>query len=196
MKKENESLSEKQGATLLELARNTISERIGVLSKKSTDLNERLKDAAFDLQRGTFVTLKINQHLRGCIGNLTSETPIRDGVVENALNAAFCDPRFPPLTREELDSVQIEISLLTEPSQLSYTTPQELLDKLTPGVDGVIIRKGARSATFLPQVWDQLPDKEAFLGHLCLKAGLDPDAWKKQDLLVYTYRVEYFEEPQ
>lgn len=190
----NAQLPGEKGLLLVELARQTIARRLGLCRDISPELAEKLEDEAFDVKRGTFVTLTIDHQLRGCIGNLTPDTPIRDGVRDNAINAAFNDPRFSPLTPAELESVQVEISLLTEPIQLEYQGPEDLLAKLTAGVDGVIIRKGPHNATFLPQVWDQLPDKEAFLGHLCLKAGLPADEWKKGDLAVYTYQVQYFED--
>lgn len=183
-----------KGRLLLELARKTIALQLGVSYTEKPGLEEKLYDEAFDEQRGTFVTLTINGQLRGCIGNLSSDTTIRQGIMDNAVNAAFHDPRFPPLRPEEFESITIEISLLTEPIKIDYTGPEDLLAKLTPGIDGLIIRKGIHSSTFLPQVWEQLPDKEAFLGHLCLKAGLSTDEWRKGGLLVYTYRVQYFEE--
>lgn len=191
-----EPLTDEKGEVLLELARQTLEERLGLSSNVSTGTEKQLNDAAFEANRGTFITLKINNQLRGCIGNLSPDRPLAEGVRENALNAAFNDPRFPPLTREELESVQIEISLLTEPVKLEYKDADDLLAKLKPGVDGVIIQKGPHSSTFLPQVWEQLPDKKAFLGNLCLKAGLPADEWQKGDLLVYIYHVQYFEETQ
>lgn len=196
MNTENGFLSESKGRLLLALARKTISERLGAPHETPAELETRLEDPSFDAKRGTFVTLKIDQQLRGCIGNLGADVPIRDSIAENAVNAAFNDPRFSPLIREELKRVQIEISLLTEPHKLDYTGHRDLLDKLVPGVDGVLIRKGIHSATFLPQVWEQIPHKEEFLRHLCLKAGLAPDEWAKGRLFVYTYRVAYFEEPE
>ncbi len=192
-----ETLSDEKGEVLLELARRTLEERLGLSrgAPTGTDGTEKqLKDETFDKNRGTFVTLKINNQLRGCIGNLSPDRPLAEGVRENTLNAAFNDPRFPPLTREELESVQIEISLLTDPVKLEYNDADDLLAKLKPGVDGVIIQKGPHSSTFLPQVWEQLPDKKAFLGNLCLKAGLPADEWKKGDLIVHIYHVQYFEE--
>jgi AmmeMemoRadiSam system protein A len=132
--------------------------------------------------------------LRGCIGSLTAVESISADVQHNAQNAAFHDPRFGPLTSSELDQVDIEVSILTRPARLAYTDGQDLLTKLRPGIDGVIIRKGSASATFLPQVWQQLPDKTDFLAHLCQKAGLSSNAWRSGKLEVKTYQVQYFEE--
>ena len=116
--------------------------------------------------------------------------PLIEDVIENTLNAAFEDPRFLPLTKEELPLIHIEISVLTVPEKLVYKTEKELLDKLRPKIDGVIIRKNIHQATFLPQVWEQLPDKEMFLNELCLKAGLPLYSYSCEDFDIYTYQVE------
>ena len=98
------------------------------------------------------------------------------------------------MTKEEWKNVKIEISILTEPELLSYTDAKDLLNKLRPGIDGVILKKGHYQATFLPQVWEQLPDKRMFLNHLCMKAGMNENEWLKGDLQVYIYQVQAFEE--
>jgi AmmeMemoRadiSam system protein B/AmmeMemoRadiSam system protein A len=188
--------SQKQGQTLIELARQTISKKLeqDVLKTTSQSLTQALQDNSFQSHCGTFVTLKIQGQLRGCIGNLTSTESIIDGVKRNAINAAFHDPRFAPLSNHELEQTKIEVSVLTEPEPLTFQDGEDLLKKLRVNVDGVIIRKGRASATFLPQVWEQLPRPEDFLSHLCLKAGLSSDAWKSSELDVMTYQVQYFEE--
>lgn len=189
-------LSKKQGQTLVKLARQTLGERFDkkVDPVASESLADALKDSRFQDRRGTFVTLMLDGRLRGCIGNLSPTESIPAGVRRNALNAAFNDYRFSPLTDKEFDRVDIEISILTEPQPLEYTDSNDLLKKLRVNVDGVIIRKGGHSATFLPQVWEQLPRIEDFLAHLCAKAGLAADAWRKNRLEVMTYQVQYFEE--
>ena len=187
-----QSLNEEQGQILVKLARQTIEERLGRRSIKVDP--DSMTDSVFKEKRGTFVTLTINKQLRGCIGNLDSTDSIVDGIERNAINAAFRDPRFPPLKSDELDRVDIEVSILTEPQPLQYRNSKDLLSKLRVNVDGVILRKGSASATFLPQVWEQLPQPEKFLSHLCTKAGLPADAWKKGDLEILTYQVQYFEE--
>lgn len=191
---QEQSFSEEKGTVLLELARKTIAARLGIPYGEAEDLTTRLQDKEFENPRGTFVTLKIKGRLRGCIGNLNPDKPLSKGVRDNALNAAFHDPRFTPLSPEEFNHIRIEVSLLTEPQLLEYAGADDLLAKLTPHVDGLIIRRGSFGATFLPQVWEQLPDKKLFLRHLCLKAGLPADAWQKGDLQVFIYRVQYFEE--
>jgi len=187
-----QSLNEEQGQILVKLARQTIEER---LDKRSIKVDpDSMRDSVFKEKRGTFVTLTINKQLRGCIGNLDSTNSIVDGIERNAINAAFRDPRFPALKADELDRVDIEVSILTEPQPLEYRDSNDLLSKLRVNVDGVILRKGSASATFLPQVWEQLSQPEAFLSHLCTKAGLRADTWKKGKLEILTYQVQYFEE--
>ncbi|MBA2880451.1 AmmeMemoRadiSam system protein A [Desulfosalsimonas propionicica] len=193
---QSREFDEKKGEILLEIARKTIAERLGLSYKPSTDLDAASRDTAFESRRGTFVTLKINDQLRGCIGNLLPDKPLISAVQDNAVNAAFQDPRFAPLSKQEFEKIQIEVSLLTEPKPLNYKDGRDLLDKLRPHVDGVILRKGPYSSTFLPQVWEQLPDQRTFLEQLCMKAGLPSDAWQKGDTEVLTYQVEYFEEPR
>ncbi len=186
-------LTEKEGLKLVRLARRTIAERLGPI-KKDVRLDEQLTDPCFQIHCGTFVTLKKNGRLRGCIGNLTSSKSVVEGVTNSAVNAAFHDPRFPPLAADELDRLQISVSVLTEPKLLFYKDSGDLISKLRVNVDGVILRKGAARATFLPQVWEQLPAPENFLSHLCAKAGLAPDSWRHTKLEISTYQVQYFEE--
>jgi AmmeMemoRadiSam system protein B/AmmeMemoRadiSam system protein A len=192
----NTSLSQKQGEILVKLARKTIMEKLGkkLASGKAMQLSDALKNSCFNERRGTFVTLKIGGRLRGCIGSLTSNESIRTGIRRNALNAAFRDTRFPPLTANEFEHLDIEISILTKPKPLEYSDYSDFLSKLRVNVDGVIIRKGRAGATFLPQVWKQLPEPEKFLSRLCAKAGLSADSWKNTKLEVLTYQVQHFEE--
>jgi len=138
--------------------------------------------------------LTLSGQLRGCIGNLTSNEPLESGVRRNAINAAFHDPRFAPLNASDLAQIEIEISILSEPRPLKYRDGDDLLNKLRPNIDGVIIRQQAASATFLPQVWEQLPQPQDFLAHLCIKAGLAADSWRNSQLEVSSYQVQYFEE--
>lgn len=189
---ERDRLTREEGEELIALARKTIEAE---LFGSDTPPEEGMEISPGLLEkRGTFVTLTVDKGLRGCIGNIIPDDSVTEGVKRNALNAAFGDPRFRPLTAEEWERVRVEISILSDPLPLVYSKPQELLDMLRPGLDGVIIRKGMRQATFLPQVWEQLPEKSEFLTHLCLKAGLDGDAWRKGPLDVLTYDVQAFEE--
>ena len=189
-------LNAEQGQLLVKLARQALLHHFArqIPQDEIDSLNDRLADPCFNQSCGTFVTLKIDGQLRGCIGNLTSNESLVSGVRRNAINAAFHDPRFQPLSASELDRVAIEISVLSNPRPLAYRDAADLLKKLRPDIDGVIIRKDLASATFLPQVWEQLPDPQDFLKHLCMKAGLAADAWQHAQLEVSTYQVQYFEE--
>ncbi|MEJ2731280.1 MAG: AmmeMemoRadiSam system protein A [Deltaproteobacteria bacterium] len=192
----SQTLSPEQGQLLVRLARQTLSEHLSkrIPQNEIDSLNAALNDPCFNASCGTFVTLTIDGNLRGCIGNLTSNESMVSGVRRNAVNAAFHDPRFSPLSPSELDRVSIEVSILSEPCPMDYADADDLLKKLRPHIDGVIIRKGIASATFLPQVWEQLPRAQDFLTHLCRKAGLAADAWQHSKLEVSTYQVQYFEE--
>lgn len=188
-------LTEEQGQALLWLARETIGRQLGMEAHApEAGIAARLQDRALQDKRGTFVTLTEHGELRGCIGSLAAMESIVEGVRRNALHAAFDDSRFRPVEKNELAVIEVEISILTEPKPLAYAKAEELLSILQVGRDGVILRKGGRGATFLPQVWEQLPDPEDFLRHLCSKAGLPSDAWRSGDLEVSTYRVQYFAE--
>lgn len=186
-------LAQEQLRRLIRVARQAIAERLGLASEKDGD-QQAHSDPALMERAPTFVTLTKDGDLRGCIGSLEARGPIVEGIRENAINAAFRDPRFPPLRPDEFDRIRVEVSVLSNPEPLLYTGPDDLLQKLRPGKDGVIIKKGFCSATFLPQVWDQLPDKEEFLSHLCMKAGLPADEWRKGTLEVMTYQVQCLEE--
>lgn len=178
---------------LLNLARRSIKNYLGSSQrlKISEDEvpSERLKE-----ERACFVTLTIKEELRGCIGHILPIQELYQDVIDNAVSAAFQDPRFFPLTEEELQKVKIEISILTVPQPLPFVSPSDLLVKLQPGKDGVILKKNYQQATFLPQVWEELPKKEDFLRHLCEKAGLNSNCWQEKDLKIETYQVEAFEE--
>ena len=193
-KSTKKNLTQKQGQFLVTIARNAILERIARGPKLDESLEDMMDDKLLQEKRGTFVTLSQNGQLRGCIGTLTASESMLNGVKRNALNAALHDHRFSPVTPKELDSIEVEVSILSEPVPVEYTDGIDLLTKLTPGADGVIIRQGAARATFLPQVWDQLNGPEEFLNHLCLKAGLAADAWQTSKLEVLIYQVQYFEE--
>ncbi|MBW2100218.1 MAG: AmmeMemoRadiSam system protein A, partial [Deltaproteobacteria bacterium] len=144
--------------------------------------------------RGCFVTLHKNCELRGCIGNIEPISSLAEGVKQNAINAAFKDPRFPPLKKDELPDVTIEISVLTIPRVIDFEDGEDLKRKLQPGIHGVILSKGFCCATFLPQVWEQLPDKEIFLEHLCQKGGLGKKSWQNTETTVKVYEAECFSE--
>jgi AmmeMemoRadiSam system protein A len=187
-----DKLTEKQGNLLLKTARERIEQEL-LGGKEVSDPVPDLPPV-FQDRRGTFVTLTIGGNLRGCIGHITPKESLFEGIRVNAINAAFKDPRFHPITKAEWKKVKIEISILTNPEPLHYSGADDLLNQLRPGIDGLIIKKGFHQATFLPQVWEQLPEKGEFLAHLCLKAGLKGNAWEKGRLEISTYQVQAFEE--
>lgn len=165
------------GTTLLTIARNAIAERLG----KSTAPLPELPDASELAQAGaTFVTLTQAGQLRGCIGSLEAYRPLAADVAANALAAAFNDHRFSPLGAEELAHTRLEVSLLTPAEPLVFSDEADALARLRPGVDGLILTRGQRRATFLPQVWESLPQAGKFLAQLKLKAGLPADYWDGQ----------------
>lgn len=170
---------------LLTIARQTITAELDGTKFEPENIEDTWKK-----NRATFVTLTKQGKLRGCIGSLEAHRSLIEDIQQNALHAAFSDPRFPPLTKAELADIKIEISILTPPQKLEYSDADDLLEKLKVGEDGVIIRKDWHSATYLPQVWEDLPNKKEFLSSLCVKAGLPLDAWRAGDLEVQTYEVE------
>ncbi len=186
-------LSMSQGQSLVRLARHSIRTHFSKASMNE-ELAEELADPALQARQGTFVTLTKNGQLRGCIGNLNGNTPILTSIQRNAHLAAFSDHRFAPLSIEELPEITIEISILSHPHTLPYTDSNDLLHKLRPHIDGVILRHGKVSATFLPQVWQQLPRPTDFLSYLCHKAGLASDIWLHEKIDIETYQVQYFHE--
>jgi AmmeMemoRadiSam system protein A len=141
-----------------------------------------------------FVTLTIQGALRGCIGGLQAVMPLAEDVRQHASAAATEDYRFHPVEPGEIDDIEIEVSVLTDPKPLEYQDPDDLLHLLRPGIDGVILTSGLQRATFLPQVWEKEPDPASFLNLLCEKAGLPRHAWRQGGLDVYTYQVECFQE--
>ncbi len=175
------------GAALLRLARNAIGERLGL---PPTPVAQH---AAFTQPAATFVTLTREGQLRGCIGSLQAQRPLAADVAENALAAAFRDPRFAPLTAEEWPRVRVEVSLLAAAEPLAFSDEAEALAKLRPHRDGLILTHGNRRATFLPQVWEALPQPRDFLRQLKLKAGLPGDFWDARIALA-RYAVQKWKE--
>jgi MEMO1 family protein len=187
-----ENLAEPERKYLLELARKSLRSAAANASPPEVapkDIQPKLAE-----KKACFVTLTKAGALRGCIGHLTAMEPLYHAVIDNACNAAVRDPRFPAVQPEEVDQLKIEISVLTEPQPLPFSSPEDLLSKLHPSADGVLLHIGSRTATFLPQVWAQLPDKVQFLNHLAQKAGCDPSEWRGKDTQVEIYHVECFEE--
>ena len=180
------------GLILLPLARSAIAHRLGL------DHPAVVERAAWLEEPGaSFVTLTSGRlpggPLRGCIGTLQAHRPLREDVEANAVAAATRDPRFPPLSRAELEDAIVEVSVLSAPTALPVADEAELLARLRPGVDGVILSDAGHRATFLPQVWEQLPDPADFLAHLRRKAGLPAGHWGR-GLTIETYTVTAWQE--
>ena len=184
--------SDEERKFLLRLARKALEQVVTQGALPQVDPKDVPKGAAED--RGCFVTLNLDGRLRGCIGNILPDRPLYQAVLDNTRSAALHDKRFRPVTAAELAKIEIEISVLTVPAPLKSTSPIGLMAQLRPGVDGVILKIGNRQATFLPQVWGQMPNKLHFLSRLAMKAGLPPSAWQQKGVEVLTYQAEAFEE--
>ena len=185
------SITEEHRSLLLSLAKKSIQN--GLLTGKPLPINVTDYPAELQQKRATFVTLQINGQLRGCIGTLEAERPLVLDVVKNAFAAAFNDPRFPALRDFEFDRLEYHISVLTPAEPMSFSSEQDLLSQIRPGIDGLIIQEGHHRGTFLPSVWESLPDRNDFLVHLKNKAGLPPFYWS-DTLKVFRYTTESFPE--
>ncbi len=176
------------GQALLVRARNAIAEALGAPCAPEPD------HPALHRRGATFVTLTRHGELRGCIGTLEARRDLDADVRANAEAAAFRDPRFQALSKPELAQTRVEVSLLSAPVPMEFTSEAELLAQLRPGVDGLILEGYGRRGTFLPQVWETLPTPRRFLAHLKEKAGFPQDFWSP-DIKVYRYEVEKWKEP-
>jgi uncharacterized protein len=180
--------TENLGKVLIPIARASIFSALGRPHDATNEDLPRLHEKG-----ASFVTLMQNQQLRGCIGTLEAHRPLLIDVKANAQAAAFCDYRFSPLTVHELDATEIEISLLSAMQPLTFSDEKEALAQLQPGVDGVVFEFGSHRSTFLPQVWEQLPDIDVFMARLKHKAGLQPEFWDKE-IKLYRYSVNKWKE--
>ncbi|MCW8884844.1 MAG: AmmeMemoRadiSam system protein A [Motiliproteus sp.] len=184
-------LNESQQNQLLSLARQSIGNGLGLQPGFKVNLDDYVE--ALQIPAACFVTLTINGQLRGCIGTLEARDPLVEAVAYYAHSAAFSDTRFSPLSEADLDTVQIEISLLSPMEKLDVDSEHDLLQQLRPHVDGLWIEEGTHRATFLPQVWEKLPEPKQFLEQLKLKAGWSSDYWS-ENIQCYIYTVIMFEE--
>lgn len=181
------------GKILIDFVRITIYDKLnGTKSLNKEELLQELPN--FEKKAATFVTLTIDGNLRGCIGTLIPYNTLYDDLRSNALKAAFEDPRFSPLTKEEFEKIKIEISLIGPITPVSYYNFEDLRGKIKPHEHGVILRQGSHQGTFLPQVWDDLPEYDQFMIHLFHKAGLDP-AQVKEAPEIFVYTVDKIIEP-
>ncbi|MBD3313462.1 TIGR00296 family protein [Candidatus Woesearchaeota archaeon] len=179
----------KQGRKLVKLARNSIET---AFTKDKIDLDDYDN---FSEKQGVFVTLNKDSQLRGCIGFTEPIYELKRAIVEAARSAAFSDPRFPSLERDELDSITVEISVLTVPELIEVDDPEEYKDRIIIGSDGLVIKGSLGSGLLLPQVpvewgWDE----EEFLRNICMKAGLPDDAWKDSSTRLYKFQAQIFAE--
>lgn len=179
------------GSIYTQIARNAIQEQY-----EGTSIDRDFYLSTYpelSQKKACFVTLTLNNRLRGCIGSIIAHQSLLDDLISNARSAAFHDPRFPPLSKEEFSHLSIEVSLLTHPEPVEYGNRVDLARIIRPHVDGVILRLGKYQATFLPQVWDELSDFESFFSHLGMKAGIgnDPLSYHPE---IYTYQVQKYEE--
>ena len=175
------------GKVLLAQARQAIADALGLPAPATPDHPQLAERGA------TFVTLTLDGELRGCIGSLNAHRPLGQDVRDNAVAAALRDPRFPPLTAAEFAEVRVEVSLLTEPDFIEFRDEADALAQLEPGRDGVIFFNGCQRATFLPQVWEQLPERRLFMAALKQKAGLPPDFWGP-NVMIARYHVRKWHE--
>lgn len=177
------------GPILLDLARAAIARQLGFDYPEP----DRNGDPWLSELGATFVTLMQNGDLRGCIGSLEAKRPLSEDVMANAVNAAFHDPRFMPLTGDELNVTEVEVSLLSPMEPIAFASEEDALRQFRPGIDGVVLAFGQYRATFLPQVWEQLPESAAFLARLKRKAGLPEHFWNPE-IKLYRYTVTKWKE--
>lgn len=180
---------------LMHLARGTLEAVVNETSIPLVDDEKLSPDLKAD--KGCFVTLTKKGELRGCIGYIFPNGPLYKAVMANAHNAALRDRRFTRVRTDELKDIEIEISVLTVPRELPFRSPDDLLGKLRPGVDGVVLRGGKKhSSVYLPQVWEQIPDKTKFMNRLAVKAGLPEWIWRQGNVTVLTFQAEVFHESE
>ncbi|MGD8784021.1 MAG: AmmeMemoRadiSam system protein A [Thioalkalispiraceae bacterium] len=182
-------LNQQEQEQLIDVAKQSI--KYGLEHGERLEVDSNDYPASLTPRRATFVTLKKNSQLRGCIGTLTAHAPLVIDVADNAFSAAFKDPRFPPVTEKEFNDLQYHISILSEPEPMQIKNEQDLLDQLRPGIDGVVLHEVSRRSTFLPSVWESLSDPKSFIENLKLKAGLDKDYWS-DTIHFERYTVEEF----
>jgi len=170
-------LNDDDKQTLLDVAKGSIQHGLKNQHPLPVVLNEY--NQLLNEPGASFVTLKLNHQLRGCIGILEAFQPLVADVSEHAYAAAFKDPRFSPLTENEFEKLEVHISVLTKSTAIDFSDEEDLLRKLRPEIDGLILQEGSHRATFLPSVWEQLPTSKDFLNHLKMKAGLDEHYWSR-----------------
>jgi len=190
-KDKREPLTKNEQEFLLKLARNTISTYLETGTKPILDLELSPK---LEQVQGCFTTLTKNHNLRGCIGHILPQEELYKCVMDNAINAAVNDRRFSKLTAIELSEVEVEVSVLSPPEPMEFSSGEDLMSNLRPMVDGVVLKQGLKSSTYLPQVWENFQSKEQFLSSLCQKGGMSIDCWQDTNTEVLTYQAFVFSE--
>lgn len=171
---------------LFKIARESI--KTYLISGKKADFTEVIKVYPQLLQKqGSFVTVYVEGNLRGCVGKIEGDGPLYKDITDNAVDAAFFDTRFMPVRSEEIPKLHIEISLLEKPKKLDYSDENDLLTKLSAKKEGVLLQFMGRRSTFLPQVWEKIPNAKNFLKELAHKGGFAEDIWKEKDCQIFTY---------
>ncbi|MCR4880523.1 MAG: AmmeMemoRadiSam system protein B [bacterium] len=177
---------------LISIVRKTIESKLN--GKSEINITSYMPyPPVFDSTGAVFVTLEIDERLRGCIGSPIAHTSLLIDLIKNSYNAAFSDPRFRPLTKEEYDKISISVSILSNPAKMNFKDEEDLLNQMRPNIDGIIIRDGEKQALYLPSVWKQLPDKKDFLNTLKQKAGMEPDHFS-DTFEAYRFVANYIEE--
>lgn len=182
--------NQSQKNCLLKTARDSIKHGIETGQPLSVNLDEY--DSLLCESGASFITLEINHQLRGCIGSLEAYRPLIEDVAENAFAAAFRDPRFSPVDAQEVDQLHYHLSILDKPEPVTFSSESDLLEKIRPGIDGLILQDKGHRGTFLPSVWESLPEPVLFLSHLKQKAGLPPNYWS-DTIQIERYTVENIE---
>jgi hypothetical protein len=187
-----ETFNEEEKQFLLNLARE--SAETYLKKGKKIEVDEKEIPENLKKEKGCFVTFIKDEQLRGCIGYIVSQKPLYECVIENAINAAINDERFNPVLYNEMKNIKIDISVLEIPTLLEHKNPEELISKLKAFENGVVLKREDYQSTYLPSVWNQIPDKQEFLSNLCVKGNMEEECWKDSKTEVYTYTAEDFSE--
>lgn len=187
MSSTDSSYTDAEKHTLLRVARDSILH--GLTNRRALDIDVRAYPPALQTPRATFVTLELDNNLRGCIGTLEAKRAVVEDVAHNAFAAAFDDPRFAPLTAEEFPRLALHISVLSPPEIMVVDSEYDLQRQLRAGIDGLILDDGRHRGTFLPSVWETLPEPRDFIRRLKLKAGLPENTWSPS-IKVQRYTTE------
>jgi hypothetical protein len=189
------NLTPEQGRILVRIARESLAEALSIRQGQEQGPRASYDEPWLQQPGATFVTLMEHGELRGCVGSIQSHRPLIEDLRHNARAAAFSDPRFSPVQPHEFPHLSVEVSLLSRPEPFPVDSEEDALARLRPGVDGLILEHGMARSTFLPQVWEQLPDPRQFLAYLKQKAGLQASFWSPQ-VRLHRYTVAKYVDDQ